>query len=244
VPGGFSNGRAGSSAPPWPDRKGTERKSALEDRCYRNEELAELLALPAGHPRLAHAEECPACRALLRSYAKFLETGVEASEKEREDARKRLGRLLDEEIEAGAAASRRTPIRRPAHVIAAAAALVAATLLIVPLFRSEEGEPPVTGVLREERAGRALRGEVRLLEEGAIHVSWKPHGQADSYSVVLYGPDLKELLRVDTGGRTELLVDPAGLPPEAGSRTLLYRILAFRERDEIARSDLRVLREE
>jgi hypothetical protein len=226
----------------------------LKSRCFHEEELEVILALPEGDPRLAHAEECPACRALLLSYKKFMAPGGEAGVTERDDAARRLADFIAKEIAApgsGAGGEKVVPFRRklttwfaggklrPALALAAVVALV----VIVPLIGRGPGDAPITGVLRENGSAPALRGEVSVLSDGRVELTWDPVEEADAYRVVLYGADLEEAARFDVAGRSSLTVDPEGISPSGGSGTLLYRVLALRGGDEVARSELRVLLE-
>ena len=217
----------------------------MRDECFREDDLEEILDLPEDHPRLAHAADCPACRALLLSHRAFRKPEEGASAEEREDAGRRLARFLGRETAAPAGAPplrrARAPRGRLRTLLAAAAAL-AAVILLVPLFRGDGGDrPPVSGVLREESGGARLSGDARILPTGLAELTWNPSDSADSYQVVLYGAGQEEIHRFDAAGTTRITFDPKEFRPTGGSKVLLYRVFALRDRDEITRSDLRAL---
>ena len=118
---------------------------------------------------------------------------------------------------------------------------VVALVVIIPLLGRGPTDAPITGVLRDNGGGAAIRGETRVLDDGRVELTWTASEDADAYRVIVYGADLEELTRFEVENRTSFILYPDNLPRSGPSPTLLFRVLALRGGDEIARSGLQVL---
>ncbi len=202
----------------------------MSDRCLNPEELADL---SPDDPRSAHVENCPACQAVAKSLAAFLDPGDFPEEADLTDADSRLAAALDREIgPAGKvvrpAPSFWTPFR--VRTIAAAAAVVVVAVGL-SLVRTGPVGPPQEPVLRGIGAPAApFSSQMVMLEKGAFQVNWPGIAEATGYRVVVYGEDLQELAGFDVGPVTTY-----ELKPPAGAA--FCRIIALRAGDELGRSD-------
>jgi len=183
-------------------------------------------------------------RARERAYREFMAPGDPPDAREAAKAEERLQSVLEREI--GVPLGRREPVRgglfdflrtpawRPAF--AALLLVVAGTWFTTSVLRRKE--PPV------------MRGPGSVLQEGEIALSapekgpggslalhWSAAPEAERYAVVFVSPDLTEIARVEDLAEPSLDLSGASLPPglDPGS-DVLYRVVAMRGGDEIARS--------
>lgn len=217
----------------------------MSDDCIDIERIAEVLELPEDDPRRRHLEECPRCSALLFSYREFVAAGDRPGA-DPGDAQRRLDRFIESEFErpapdpsaAGSGPGRPGLLfellgglaRRPAWVVAALVVVAAA----VVWWRPWVEEPPV---LRGRPAGAPAAplelSAPEILEDGSLRLSWALLPAADSYQVRLYDGDLTEIARFDTGALASFEIRRSMLPGGA-PRTMLWRVAAFAEGEEIA----------
>jgi hypothetical protein len=230
------------------------------DRCLGDDELGELEGLPPDDRRSQHVEQCPRCRARLRSYREFMaEAGPPATAGERL-AREAVSAALEREI-FGATASQnpmappsslhrarrsfawlpealRPPVLRPALAVAA---VVLIGFGVVQVAR-QLGEGGPTGTVRGGAGGdgaAAMSVARVVLADGRPALSWTRLPAAEDYEVLLIGADLTELGRVAVGADSLLVLEPGRLPAAAARESaLVCRIVARRGGDEIGRSNL------
>ena len=75
------------------------------------------------------------------------------------------------------------------------------------------------------------------LGNGRTRLAWAPAAQATSYAVVLLDEDLHEITRIGELETTTLVLDRETLPAGLHSgQALLWRVVAYSGRDELARS--------
>jgi hypothetical protein len=80
-------------------------------------------------------------------------------------------------------------------------------------------------------------------QDGGVKLAWNAFATADGYTVVFYSPALEELGRVDAGAQTVFVVPAAKLPQAyAQGGAVLYRVIANRGGDEVARSSVGTIR--
>lgn len=202
----------------------------MSDRCLKPEELADLAT---ADPRWAHVENCPACQAVLKSLAAFLDPADMPTAADLADADARLSAALEQEIGSGGKVVRPAPTFwtpfRVRTLAAAAAVLVVAVGL--SLVRTGQVGPTPEPVLRGIGAPAAPLGcQVAMLEKGAFRVRWPQVFEATGYRVVVYGDDLQKRATFDSGPATTYELIP---PPGAA----FCRIVALRPGDELERSD-------
>jgi hypothetical protein len=211
-------------------------------RCFRDEEIAAIAALPASDARRAHIDDCPRCHALLAAYEEFFRApGAEVERLEAADAA--LARAIDAEIGVASAARARDGFRlsewwRPRRALAwsAAAAVVAiagAWIVFAPRAGREttwRGERDPSAAAFEVRATPARDGTTIALE-------WPAVPGATAYRVHLTRDDLSDLGMLEAGPETryDLWLDA---PPIAGTdvRTLLAQVEARAGEQTLARS--------
>lgn len=214
--------------------------------CIEPEALDALLALSEGDPRRAHLRDCPRCHALAESYALFLSPS-DSQTSDADDADRAFDALRAQLLagsDAAAPAHRRStwrdwfaPALRPAWALAALTIVIASAVLL-PRLQS----PAPSHVMRG--AGEsAMALAAPVTEANGIHLAWKPFAGADAYVVVIYSASLEELARIDAGAQVQMRVPAASLPEGyAKGDALLYRVLASRGGDEVARSGVGTLR--
>lgn len=230
------------------------------DRCLGDEELGELEGLPTDDPAMRHVEQCPRCRARLRSYREFMvEAGPPATARERA-ARQALSAALDHEIlgiatsrDSAAAPSSVVPawgpfrwlLGAPPHPLLRPALAIASVALVaigVAQIASQLGGAHPTGIVRGGvSAGGATSVIVAraVLADGHPALSWTRLASTEEYQVLLFGAGLTEIGRINAGAESLLVLEPGRLPVSAlRESALVCRIVARRGGDEIGRSNL------
>lgn len=214
--------------------------------CIDIDRIPEVLELPADDPRRRHLSECPRCSSVLLSYQAFLEAEALPGS-DTADAEARLRASVQSMIEESsgdpsmARSVRERPgflaeivrgfFLRPAWVAAALVIIAAGIMLWRPWVQDR---PALRGTSPESELGRPLGLEApQLLEDGNLRLAWQPLEGADSYHVCLYDRDLSELIRFGPVSETTLVLRRSMLPADAPA-TMLWRIIALDEGDEIA----------
>jgi hypothetical protein len=227
------------------------------ERCYRPDEIGELIDLAPEHPRRRHLGECPRCRALLAEYRRFREPGSDFPAEDVADAEARLGEALRTRIDETKTVSEgavrapfraRRPRRRVVRLLPSAALIAAAVVLFVIVYRPFGGrrETRDSIVLRgvpEEPAAPAEDGitlrKPAFQGDGFVELRWDSEVGADAYRVHLYTSAIEELPALAAVNEPKLVFRPRDLAPNLGPGTvLLWRVAALRQGDEIALSPL------
>ncbi|MEN8008461.1 MAG: hypothetical protein ABFS42_15740 [Candidatus Krumholzibacteriota bacterium] len=199
----------------------------MNDGCLKPDELADLTA---DDPRLAHVEECPRCRAVMMSYQAFMDPADIPAGADLDDAQVRLSAALEQEMEVvRPAPTFWTPFRVRTFAAAAAVLIVAVGLSLFgggPEVISTDG-PVLRGV---GASAELFRIDMSKQENGEFWVSWPAIDEATGYRVVIYGEDLEPILGYDAESATAYKFEPP-----AGAA--FCRVIAFRDGDEIGKSD-------
>lgn len=213
----------------------------MEERCLAIEDLEALPNLPADDPRRRHLETCAACRALAASYREFMTPGEPRPEGELRDARRQIGAALAKEMDAprrgrglvGWLDFLTRPALRPAWGMIAVLAVVLIGWSLWPTGGRME-----TDLLRGNEDATTLQATASLEQDGRVVVTWLPVADATDYAIILIGEDLEDLARLNVGTVTSYV-----LPPEytEGQATLLWRLVAYQDGEEMARSSLQAL---
>lgn len=227
-----------------------------ETRCIPVEEIHRALELPDSDPRRAHVRECPRCRALADEFRAFTEASVAGVEEWRlAAAESSLAAALERELAGlpgGAAESEPVAARRAAPAppapwwqslfapawkpaLAIAGVIVVAAFALWPRLDERPGEPALRG---GEASTVALVAATR--NANGIEARWQPIAGVDAYEVRLLSPELEELARFEAAG-TSLALASDRLPPAARAGTVLLRVVALRDGDEVAFSELHTL---
>jgi hypothetical protein len=220
------------------------------------DDLAGLEDLPPDDPRVRALG--PAARARLRAYRDFATPGDVPSGARVDDAERRLGEALERELgvsiggeaERSSAAAAATggprragsfldallgPRLRPAVAIALVVIVAGGAWLSTTSRRGGEG--PVMRGGSTTSPGVELTATARPLPDGALRLEWTPFPEATSYTLVFQSPDLTELARVPDVREPRFDLRAASLPSGLGSGGhVLWRVIAMRGADEIARS--------
>lgn len=220
----------------------------MDDRCFDPDDLDALLDLEPGHADLAHAEGCSACRTLLAAYRSYLEDTELPAAARSEAASEALSRFIDARVGGGEAvrdprsfltrlaATLRGPALRPG--LALVVLMLAATVFWT---NREPGTPERgRGVVRESPEETGVAVELlpqQALGAGRMLLGWRPLANASGYRVQLLSAEMRVIREIETGGATE-----AELALPAAEEPIFWRVLAFRNGDEIARSPLQTLR--
>lgn len=227
--------------------------------CPPIERLEELIALDAGDPRRAHLESCPRCRSRMLAFTSFMEVHPVPDGARLEDARKRLSKVLREEVASRAGdapsaaqastATERRPRRglrllldwlapRPRQVAVGLAALAVAVVVIIQVREERQDGSPLH--LRGPEAPgwmAAAPGLHSVRADGALELRWPAMEGAEGYRLVFSGPELMEILRIEAGADTQYVL-PAETVSELGSTgsTVFWRVQALRGGDTITQS--------
>lgn len=217
----------------------------MNQDCMPIENLVELITLDPDDPRRAHLDACPRCRARLAAFRSFLEMHPLPEGARPADARKRLSRAIRQETSISQRSrSRPGPwsfleiLRRPRWQ--AAAGLVVATGAVVLLLQLTERREEQPILLRGAEGTESVEGSVpahSVQADGAVELRWPSMADADEYQILIAGLDLEEILRVEAGPETQILlaaetVRDLGRP---GS-VVFWRVSALRGGDRIALS--------
>jgi hypothetical protein len=129
------------------------------------------------------------------------------------------------------------PRFRPALAFAAVVAIAGGAWMIAA-SRREAGEPLMRGPAAVAPGSDLAAGEApEPLEDGSLRLSWTPAAEAASYTVLFLSPDLTEIARVEGLAESRLDLRPGSLPAGLTPGTqVLWRVLAMRGADEVARS--------
>lgn len=229
--------------------------------CYPVEALADIDGLAADDPQRRHLADCPRCRARLAEYRSFV-AAVAPPGADPDDADRQLTAFLVRAAAAegmvpaaGRAAGRaaepavRPPAGRsrgPRRVLLWRPALALAAVIVGVLGVWRAVDPGWTG-----SGARVLRGDspalaaapvlqpVSTLPDGRWRLAWSAVEGADGYTVVLHAADLTEVSRLEAGARTTLVLDrPSAATSPAGRAPSLWRVVARRGGDTLARSGL------
>jgi len=217
------------------------------------DEFSRRMALPEDHPERMEAERSPEFVAMRLMYEDFV-TGTpgDPPASAMATAAAELERRLRPEIAASGTSARdarrvepqRGSWREALAALfmrpAARAGLVFAVVAIVGVsgwwLASHAPREPVMRGPGES----GFRLEAPRATSGAIALSWSAAPGADAYRVIVLGPDLEEVARIDAGAstRAELRRDmlPADLPPGAA---LSVEVAALRLGDVIATTSTR-----
>jgi len=207
----------------------------MEAKCFDVERVADVAALPADDPLRRHAEACPRCRNLLRSYLSFMDAAP-VDGFTIEGARGKLDALIDAQVGAGAASGSSRfslflrGLTRPVPALATVAVVVVAAVVVWQQARGPQSvnlrEPPVATYMTLAPA------DVR--SDGSIHLSWNPYPGADAYQVRVYGPDLTEIYRSAPVSEPSAVIDRSALPSDLPlTLDLMWRVDALQGGDVI-----------
>jgi len=226
----------------------------MTDRCLSIDELAALAAISRGDPLRSHVDACPRCEAIILSYEDFESPAEPPEAADAERASAHLESVLRREILGPGAPHSERQTRSPQQVSlwrrlgiilqrpilgpAIAAGAVALIVVLAVQFRpGSEGE----NALRGESAVPAepVPAAVRTEGAGGLILEWQPHAEADRSVVVLYRADLSEIDRLDAARARTLRLPSAEEVPSDEVR--YWRVICYRERQELARSPLQEL---
>jgi hypothetical protein len=222
----------------------------MKQGCPPLERFEELLRLDPGDPRRAHLEDCPRCSARVTAFQSFLTMRPLPEGIDLDEARRRLSQALRQEVAGRERASRSRPSFpsgfflwprwKPALGLAAALALgvilVRTTLDRRPdqeiVLRGDSGAGPAVVLLQPVPA-----------EDGALLLRWRKAQDAEGYRVLIYGPDLAEIARIEAGGDTALVLTAARLSQLArpGS-AVFWRVATLGRGDQLSLSAPSILR--
>ncbi len=228
----------------------------MSDACYRIDELETIAGLAPGDRALDHLHDCPRCRARLASYRSFLDPADVPAGADPTDAAARLSDVLEREILTGASATRRSaaaarstrpsrldrlfdaflgPRWRPAFGAGAAFVVVVSAMT---LLARDDREPELR--LRGDRAGTdvvSIAEEPERMAGGRVRLTWRPVDGANRYELHLLDDDGTVHAIVDGGPDTLLVFQPTRVPdPPPSGAAVAWCVVAYRNRDEIARS--------
>jgi hypothetical protein len=222
----------------------------MSDDRREQDELEGLLDLSPDDPRVLALD--PSVRARLRAYHDFVEPAGVPEGARVAEAEQQLKDLLERELAtplAGAerqatAAPRAGAGRRtggwldafrlrplPAFAVALVA-VVAGTVWFT--MRPPSGQEPV--MRGTPSAPSEMVAGARALDRGVLALEWTAMPEASGYTLVFLSPDLTEVSRVIVHD-TRFDLRPESLPPGLVShQKFLWRVMAMRGTDEIARS--------
>jgi hypothetical protein len=219
----------------------------MAERCFRMDEMDDLLDLNPSDPRQQHLNRCPLCRARLSAYRMFLAKDPGLSGSQQGQAEARLDEFIAREFQDEDALvaedepgllSRFQQLLGRRRVMAPALVVVGLLALIVALKPFTEDERFAPGRLRGVDS-TAVSAPLLLLgvevdPDGTVTFRWRQWPEADSYRLQIFTPDLAEIAQFTAAGDTFLQVPPHEIP--AVDEPLLWRIQALREGDEMAHS--------
>jgi hypothetical protein len=224
------------------------------------DDLDALVGLPHDHPRITALG--PRARAQLRVYRDFLAHGEAPAGARVADAERRLGDVLERELgvpirdgaaHAGTAAPGAVRGGPPARgsfldlilgprsrpVLALALVVIVAGAVWLATANRRDGEDAV--MRGDEMVSEELRVTVETPRAGTVRLAWTPSPAADGYALVFLAPDLTEIARVPAY-EPAFTLQAGSLPAGLTSRTpVLWRVVALRSGDEIARSNIATL---
>jgi len=119
------------------------------------------------------------------------------------------------------------------RLVFATLALVVVGAWLTATWTRTEREP----VMRGAPTADAFAATARDLSGGARRLEWRAQSGALDYTIVFVAPDLHELARVPGVADTHLDLGPGALPPGlAPGQSVMWRVVAMRGHDELARS--------
>lgn len=129
---------------------------------------------------------------------------------------------------------------RNAFAVAALIVVAGAAWLVIDARRDDRA-PVMRGddpAMSEEAL--ATKPVPEVLADGLVRLEWAPSPEADGYAVVFLSADLEEIARVPGLEQTHLDLVPGAAPAGLQSgRQVLWRAVAMRGSDEVARSRAR-----
>lgn len=214
--------------------------------CPSIERFEDLMALDPSDPRRAHLDTCPRCRSRMIAFGAFMEVHPLPDGIRLDDARKQLSKVIREET-SGAIERRRwrglrllasgfaSPYRR---VAIGAASLALAVAVFLQVTGERQKRPPFS-LRGPEPTGELVVSPPThsVLAGGALDLRWRAMETADGYRLLFSRPDLTEILRVEAGADTHLVL-PAERVGELGSpgSVVFWRVVALHDGDTIAQS--------
>jgi len=186
----------------------------------------------------AHAEECPRCQSLWRSYMAFMKADVSGAP-HADVARRALERTIRQQAGMGAGASPPHDARaqaraarpawlRPALVTVAAAAIAVVALT---LWRGGSDQPVLRGSEREAWSLQPPR-----VSAMTIDFAWNPFPGANAYEVVVYDDALNEVLHSGGVVSPSITVNREALSQFPAGTSLTWRVQAIQLGDIISTS--------
>jgi hypothetical protein len=220
----------------------------MTDGCFRLDEFESLLDLAPDDPRQRHLAACPLCRARLAEYRAFITEGPPAVGSRPEEANAALEAFTVRMIRGAGGAggggfwSRFRALRAPRIVLVPglAAAAIAAVILIAilhPFPGGDERRPSLRG--SSDSTITELAVKPVLVRDGAVTFTWSLLPDADRYEVQIFDANLDQIARFDAGATAGLKTEPGVIPGADG--VLWWRVVAFRDGDELGRSPLSAL---
>jgi len=216
----------------------------MTDECFRLDELDSLLDLAHGDPRWRHLAECPLCRARLAAYRAFLAEGPPLAGSRPEKAKADIEACIDGMVHGGAETKSGSRARMRAHTIPKRVLIpglvtaAAAVVLIFSLHRfSGDDRPrpaPLRGVKSTRVGGATPVARPAVIRDGTVTFSWSRVPDADCYQVLIFDMNLEEVARFEAKNDTILSIRADEIAQAGGP--LLWRIVAYREGDELSRS--------
>jgi hypothetical protein len=215
------------------------------------EEFERLMALPESDPARRAAMRSPDFDAWRRMHDEFASPGdaplspAELADAEGELERRLAGTLATsgEPRHATGLPPREAPARRGLlewlrgaglRPALAAAALLAVSVLVV---RVTTRAPQEAGVRDVPGAPAALTVSPPVRVASGIEFRWTPVAGADGYTLVLYGPDLREVMRREGLAEPRLVLAPGDLPPGlAPGDAIQVEVIALERGDPFATS--------
>lgn len=203
--------------------------------CLDFEALASLSGLPGGHPRRAHAESCPRCRARLLELEEFL--AGSGSDVPNAEWRVAEAELLRRRVSDGLVAPAAPPVVRPSWARAMWRPMLAAaaTLVLVSAGMWWAGQNRHEPAMRNVGGGEWTPSVV--IGKAGVAVGWPATPDADQYRVVFLDASLEPVATLEAGSALEALVRGDSLPEGlAHGQAVMVEVHAYRGAEAIARS--------
>ena len=183
-----------------------------------------------------HLSRCARCRSTLASFHLFEDAGELPDGADRADASARLGAFLEDKLErvdrdpAAKGPGSMRLLRLPLSVGALA---IAAALVTVMVLRVDDVSRRDLILRDANPADGPPRAELVVGPGSVLQWSWDPVAGADAYAIVFFDDEFVEI------GRQSAVAPEDGRPSlesEAPAAAVLWRLVALRGGDEIARS--------
>jgi len=227
----------------------------MTSRCFRVEEIGDMVELSETDPRQKHLDECPRCRALMKEYLGFMTPAADVEESDMHDAEKRLSTFMENTIqqtgayeltqEGAVSASHGKLFKRTSFWLTMAAAVVFAFFSISTFL--DNSAPNSDDLVLREGAGPGSPKEdekVKLLPiiktaSVGVELRWSRTESADAYKLYIFSIELEELaVIVKVTETSHRLSSDEILKFDAKKKGLLFRVIALSEGDTIAVSSL------